>query len=110
MVIHQLDSLVSELSVNGIFLLLVYLDLHILLDVIPLGNILILAKGVDKRRGLAEDIVLILGTTKSALDRFEKRHNFVLFLVCFVLLLSYRCPPSLKVCQKSSSNALNFNP
>ena len=93
MVIHQLDSLVGKLSVNGIFLLLVYLDLHILLDVFPLGNILVLAKGVDKRCGLTEDIILILGTTKSALDRFEKRHNFVLFLVCFVVILSLSAKP-----------------
>ena len=67
--VHQSRGLVSELCVDSIFLLLVHLDMGlILLIVLPVGNVLILAEGVHKCRGLAKDIVVIAVRAKSALD------------------------------------------
>ena len=66
--IHQPGSPVGELSVDGVFLFLI--DFHIFVDrLVVHGHVLVLAKGVYKSGGLAENIiVLVIVTTKSVLD------------------------------------------
>ena len=68
--IHEASSLVGKLGIDGILLVLVHLDLNFVLDVLVIGHILILAEGVHKGSGLAENIVIVtVRPAKSALDR-----------------------------------------
>ena len=69
MLIHESRCLIGKLSIDGIFLTLIHLDLHLILDVLTIGYILVLAEGVHEGCRLSENVIIItIGRTKSILD------------------------------------------